>query len=584
VLLVFAEAPGSRPLAMRLEREKLLTLFFDQILSRHRVEVDVLCHGVTRARLEERIRAQGGYTIIHWSGHGCHNLLELLGQDGKPDLITGADLVKLIHDAGGFIPRLMFLSACFSGAVNVKNWQEFQAALAGAKLGHKQVGHRKLPDLLASQTGYTGTALELLKAGVPQVVAMRYEVGDDYAHELACLFYKHLLADPAGHTAEKALSLARGELVRVPDPARGFHPVDHATPLLFGHLQRAFRPKEKRSSQHAHRRPKPQPLLPGGSRELDMPTNFVGRNSELSRLAGSWLPGHQTAVALIQGLAGLGKTALVAEAIHLWHRGFELVFAFQAKAVPLSLEEFYRQLDLKLRLDSATYRQTCEDAPNAAVHLPTIGPLSGAARFERMRVNLIEVLRNESILLALDNFETNLESVPGAQGYRCQDPEWDGLLAELAAQLPPTGSRVLITSRHRLARLADAKWALWPPLGPLPMSEAALYALSHQALRQLYYSGAGGQALVMRLLELSRGHPLILDRLAALAHDPTLLTEVLDRLQVAGGWKTLLDVFVRAKSDVDRERSAHIWRTLSSGQWICSLSAPVPRPDACSGL
>ena len=34
VLLVFAEAPGSRPLAMRLEREKLLGLFHDRILLR----------------------------------------------------------------------------------------------------------------------------------------------------------------------------------------------------------------------------------------------------------------------------------------------------------------------------------------------------------------------------------------------------------------------------------------------------------------------------------------------------------------------------------------------------------------------
>ena len=33
-------------------------------------------------------------------------------------------------------------------------------------------------------------------------------------------------------------------------------------------------------------------------------------------------------VALVQGLAGLGKTALVAEAIHLWHHRFDGVFAF----------------------------------------------------------------------------------------------------------------------------------------------------------------------------------------------------------------------------------------------------------------
>ncbi len=47
---------------------------------------------------------------------------------------------------------------------------------------------------MQQQPGYTGTALALLAAGVPQVVAMRYEVGDDYARELAPCF----LPPPAG--------------------------------------------------------------------------------------------------------------------------------------------------------------------------------------------------------------------------------------------------------------------------------------------------------------------------------------------------------------------------------------------------
>jgi tetratricopeptide (TPR) repeat protein len=554
VLLVFAEAPGSRPLAMREERETLLRLFFDEVLPDRRVEVDVLCHGVTRARLTDQITAHGGYQIIHWSGHGGHNLLELHGQDGKPDYLSGGDLVKLIHDAGGFIPRLMFLSACLSGTfVNVKNWEEFQAAMAGKMAGHKQAGDGKFPDPLASKAGYTGTALELLRAGVPQVVAMRYEVGDDYARDLAEHFYKHLLVDPVGHSVETALSLSRGEVARDPDGSRGYQPIDHATPLVFGRSQIAFQPKAERSAQHGHRRPQPQPLLPGGSRELDLPANFVGRGNELTRLAGHWLPRNQPAVALVQGLAGLGKTVLAAEGIHLWHQRFDLVFAFQTKAVPLSPEEFYRQLDLKLVLNSATYRKTREQSPNRAVHLPTTGPLTGAARFEQMRVNLVEALRNENVLLVLDNFETNLESVAGPQGYRCQDPEWDRLLAELAAQLPPTASRALVTSRHRLAALADPKKALWLPLGPLPMGEAALYVRSHESLRRLYYRDATGQALAMRLLQVSRGHPLILDRLASLADDETALTQALDRLQSVGGWQALPDVFAGARSEAERE-------------------------------
>ncbi|MFO0759178.1 MAG: hypothetical protein U0359_21990, partial [Byssovorax sp.] len=65
VLLVFAEAPEARPLAARLERERLLDLFFGEVLPKKNVEVDVLCHGVTRARLKEQVKARGGYHVVH---------------------------------------------------------------------------------------------------------------------------------------------------------------------------------------------------------------------------------------------------------------------------------------------------------------------------------------------------------------------------------------------------------------------------------------------------------------------------------------------------------------------------------------
>jgi len=75
VLAVFAEAPGSRPLAMRREREQLQRLFAGHILPRRKVEIDLLCHGVTRDRLKQAIRTRRGYHLVHWSGHGHHNAL-----------------------------------------------------------------------------------------------------------------------------------------------------------------------------------------------------------------------------------------------------------------------------------------------------------------------------------------------------------------------------------------------------------------------------------------------------------------------------------------------------------------------------
>jgi hypothetical protein len=128
VLAVFAESPGSRPLAMRREREELQRLFADRILPRRKVELDLLCHGVTRDRLKQAISARHGYHLVHWSGHGHHNALDLQGEPGNR--ISGESLVELFTEAGGFIPRVFFLSACHSGALlQVKDWQSLQAAL-----------------------------------------------------------------------------------------------------------------------------------------------------------------------------------------------------------------------------------------------------------------------------------------------------------------------------------------------------------------------------------------------------------------------------------------------------------------------
>lgn len=57
VLLIFAETDDSNPLAVRLERQQLLNLFFEKILPRRLVQIDYLCYGVTRASIKEQVRA-----------------------------------------------------------------------------------------------------------------------------------------------------------------------------------------------------------------------------------------------------------------------------------------------------------------------------------------------------------------------------------------------------------------------------------------------------------------------------------------------------------------------------------------------
>jgi len=554
VLLVFAEAPGSRPLAMRLERETLLDLFYDDVMPNHRVQVDVLCHGVTRERLREQVESANGYHVVHWSGHGHHDLLELYGEDSASDLLTGSELLVLFTEAGGFLPNLIFLSACLSGTfVDARDWASLRAALAGTAAGTgatRQAETAELPRVVAEQPGYAGTALALLRAGVPQAIAMRYEVGDAYARDLARGFYQRLLAQQAPKAPAKALALARGELLR--KRAAEHDAVDHATPLVFGRDLAPLAPPRGRSPQLGERRPQPQPLLAGGSTELDRPASFVGRGAALTELRRRWLEAGAPALAVVQGLAGLGKTALVAEAIHLWHRNFYGVFAFQSKSTALTVDDFLRRLDQRLALHSRVYRETCDQHPNRRVFLPPGPQLTGEARYELLRDNLLEALRDERLLLVLDNFETQLEEIAGDDGYACADPEWDRLLMHLAARLPDTGSRLVLTSRHRLAALASPERALTVALGPLPMEEAVLFLQDSPALRKLAFGDDEGWTLARRLLAVSRGHPLILTRLGNLAGDRPALAAALAELETRG-LGSLPDVFTARLSEVERE-------------------------------
>src|SRR2546428_444174 len=81
------------------------TLFEREIYPQRRIVADFLTHGVTRQRLQAQIQENGGYHIVHWSGHGHLNLLELAKPGGAQDYLSGEDLLNLFIEAGGFIPR-----------------------------------------------------------------------------------------------------------------------------------------------------------------------------------------------------------------------------------------------------------------------------------------------------------------------------------------------------------------------------------------------------------------------------------------------------------------------------------------------
>lgn len=555
VLFVFAEARGSRPLGARQERREVMQMLEKEVYPQRRVVAHFLSHGVTRERLKDQIRENGGYHIVHWSGHGSLNLLELAKSGGGKDHLSGEQLLDLFTDAGGFLPGLFFLSACHSGDIlRVRDWSDFMAIAQGKEPGAKGVD-RKDPDArkldLAEQPGFTGTAHALLQGGVPSVVAMRYAVGDDYARELAVEFYRGLLAHAKPKTVAVALTLARQAMLdgKKHDLGR-FAACDHATPVLYGaeHPGLTLAPGQSPDLNQRNRRLHYIAELTQSSHE-----HFVGRTWELAGLGADFIGARASAkvtpVAVITGLGGMGKTALVAEALSLWEKQFEWVLLYQAKPTALGFEATLRDIHIKLMGELGRYHDYVKSRPADAIYRDADGSFTGPERLSRLTRNLLRALKDEPILIVLDNFETNLKSQAENTAAICQDPDWDRCLELLAKELPGASSRVLVTSRRPLAALTSNPVLL----GPLPAPEAALYLRAHPHLSRMMFGGdTDEQTLARRLLSASRFHPLLMDRLATLAAAPLRgqLLQALQTLEQTKDFTQLPALFATLAGDV----------------------------------
>jgi tetratricopeptide (TPR) repeat protein len=100
----------------------------------------------------------------------------------------------------------------------------------------------------------------------------------------------------------------------------------------------------------------------------------------------------------------------------------------------------------------------------------------------------------------------------------------------LSRELAGSPSRVLVTCRRPLAALTDGA-SYRVRLGPLPAAEAALFLKVHPALGGMVFGADAEETrLARRLLNASRFHPLLMDRLGRLASDPARRTQLLDAL------------------------------------------------------
>ncbi|HLG58292.1 MAG TPA: CHAT domain-containing protein [Vicinamibacterales bacterium] len=159
------------------------------------VTLDVLEHG-SLAALQQRLR-RGRYHIVHFVGHGVYDeetqegMVVVEGADGRSLPVSARKLGALLHDHPSL--RLVVLNMCEGGR-----------------------GSPVDP--------YGGGAQALVRAQIPAVLAMQYEISDDAATTFAKEFYD-ALAD--GLAVDAALGEARKAMFM------NGHGLEWGTPVLY---------------------------------------------------------------------------------------------------------------------------------------------------------------------------------------------------------------------------------------------------------------------------------------------------------------------------------------------------------------
>ncbi len=134
-----------------------------------------------------------------------------------------------------------------------------------------------------------------------------------------------------------------------------------------------------------------------------------------------------------------------------------------------------------------------------------------------------------------------------------------------AADFPPYAGGVETQQTSEVCETSEVfSEVLWLRLGPLPQSELGLYITSHPKLAALFFADDDGRELARRLLDISRGHPLIMNRLAAFADQRERLRDTLNALAQTG-WERLPELFAAAKSARERDAERQYLEDAATG-------------------
>jgi tetratricopeptide (TPR) repeat protein len=429
----------------------------------------------------EQALTRDEYHVLHLSGHGGKGAIELEDEDGAPVRVTARQLVESFVHAERTVP-LVFLSSCYGGS---------------------------------SSDDTTSLAVELIREGVPYVLAMQTRVTDGYASALSREFYAALSGPERPH-ASQALAVARQKLenerlaaVRRGESVSQTQP-EYATASLFVNAREST--LVDYALDLAPLKAPPVRTVPGPVPVLSV-GDLIGRRTELRGVL-RVLRDHAESVkaigkragVVLTGIGGVGKSSVAGRAMtRLKEDGWTVA----ATSGRFSVAEIATALGAALR-----------DHPK-----PELAKLADTLAHpqlnDRQRLGaILGLLQTERVLLVLDNFEDNLAT--GGSSYLDEATLiWLRLLCERAQ----TG-KLLVTSRYPLPQL-DLELH-HQPLGPLTSAQVRKLMWRHPALRELSSDD------LREVLRHIGGHPRMLEFLdGILRKGTTRLTAVARRMRDA---------------------------------------------------
>lgn len=485
--------------------------------------------------------------VLHFSGHGQPGQLLFEDDYGLPDPTPIEHLVRDLKarlPSGRPLPRVFFLATCHGNS-------------GTSTSDAPEAAHTSELWEIATALGQgPSTAATLHRGGFTHVIGYFGPVGQHHCTRAEEVWYGALAA---GRPLLQAARMARLALAEPLEP----HGVKFRFPLAFAQLAVYHRGPDGPLVRHQRERPTSASRFRRRLVQVNgLPTlerGFIGRRALLHELRRRWRDGQRLFV--LQGLGGLGKTALAMELITRVFKAEDPLVLPLAEAVGVA------------RIADAVYQHGFAlglpgwEAIGKAINEQHEGPV---ARFEA----LVTALRRHRPFLVLyaDNAESlqqapkpdTVEAVRDLGAWVDADTQawWKALEA-----LGEDGCIVLISTRYGWPNLSPRHWIRVPPMG---QADLLRMAQTFEHLGRLPFA--------------------VLDRIAKAADGRPRTLEYLDRLLAPHEWDDLPDVWKALIAPLFRDGRLTtdlmldaLWSSLSPAAQahagrLTALLMPAPRP------